>query len=508
MKKSEGAARGMYLSLPGVLPEWLPPAAARWATRFGATQRGVASRAFGGLRRAGDGGPPRRDRALGRDAALGGRGAVPHPRRGRPARQLRVRRERRHLREPDDDRAGTARWLRQQVQSIEGAPVVRVVRPSPGLVAPRATTPVRRRRTRFVDACPGESDLAARARRASRAWRRRGSRRPARVLLSRAPPEPAGRARGRSSSATEPPAIANFLTHGFRVTDDAVPATLIDLAARNVVDIEQRGPGVFYVRLRPTRRRALTSYERRVLDHLRASAHDGVVPADALTTGPQHESARWRRGFVSGSSSDAQARGLSREAVGGPCFTLLTGAAAFPAALTWAAWDSGRRGSWFVGAVALLGWMKRQHPQRETPRGLEAASRWLGVRAELAENPVFATHSPLTGRALGPSPRVRSRARRRVGCEPPASDGRRAGHARRGRRTEVAGAVFGSRIRATGRPAGAPIRSSACSSASRSSPPRRSSCTRRGLVPRCRRVRGRPVRRCLHRRGPRMPRSS
>ena len=40
-------------------------------------------------------------------------------------------------------------------------------------------------------------------------------------------------------------------------------------------------------------------------------AHDGVVPSDALTTGPQHESARWRRGFVSGVVSDAQARGLS-----------------------------------------------------------------------------------------------------------------------------------------------------------------------------------------------------
>jgi hypothetical protein len=34
--------------------------------------------------------------------------------------------------------------------------------------------------------------------------------------------------------------VVNFLTHGFRVTDDAVPPTLIDLAARNVVDIEQR----------------------------------------------------------------------------------------------------------------------------------------------------------------------------------------------------------------------------------------------------------------------------
>ncbi len=214
------------------------------------------------------------------------------------------------------------------------------------------------------------------------------------VLLSRAPPEPAVGPRTLELG-DEPPAIVNFLTHGFRVTDDAVPATLIDLAARNIVDIEQRGPGVFYVRLRSVDVDSLTSYERRVLDHLRASAHDGVVPADALTTGPQHESTRWKRGFVSGVVSDAQARGLSREAVGGSIFTQLTGAAGIPAAVTWAAWDLGAAGIGFVLAFALLGWMKRQHPQRETPEGLEVASRWLGVRAELTENPVFASHSPL-----------------------------------------------------------------------------------------------------------------
>jgi hypothetical protein len=187
----------------------------------------------------------------------------------------------------------------------------------------------------------------------------------------------------------------NFLTHGFRVTHDAVPATLIDLAARNVVDIEQRGVGVFYVRLRDADVQTLTSYERRVLDHLRTSAHDGVVPAEALTTGPQHASTRWMRGFVSGVVSDAQARGLSVEAVGGAIFTALTCAALIPAAATWAAWEFEAGVMVFVAAFALLGWIKRQHPQRETPAGMEAASRWLGVRAELAENPVFATHSPL-----------------------------------------------------------------------------------------------------------------
>jgi membrane protein implicated in regulation of membrane protease activity len=187
----------------------------------------------------------------------------------------------------------------------------------------------------------------------------------------------------------------NFLTHGFRVTDDAVPATLIDLAARNVVDIEQRGPGVFYVRLREASTESLTSYERRVLDHLRECAHDGVVPAEALTTGPQKESARWMRGFVSGVVSDAQARRLSREAVGGAIFTVLTGAALVPAALTWVAWEFEAGVMVFVAGFALLGWIRRRHPQRETPAGMEAASRWLGVRASLTENPVFATHSPL-----------------------------------------------------------------------------------------------------------------
>jgi ABC-type branched-subunit amino acid transport system substrate-binding protein len=41
MEKSNGAAGGVYLGFSGVLPESLPPAAARWATRFGATQRGA-----------------------------------------------------------------------------------------------------------------------------------------------------------------------------------------------------------------------------------------------------------------------------------------------------------------------------------------------------------------------------------------------------------------------------------------------------------------------------------
>jgi hypothetical protein len=215
------------------------------------------------------------------------------------------------------------------------------------------------------------------------------------VFVLRRPPEPTVGPRTLELG-PEPPAVANLLVNDFRVTDDAVPATLIDLAARNVIDVEQRGPGVFFVRLRAAVEEPLTAYERRVLDHLRRRARDGVVPAQALTTGPGAESARWRRGFTSAVVADAKARGLSRDALDGPVFTVLTFAAVIPAALVWALTEF-EPGIVVMGAaVAILGWIRARHPQRETPAGLAAASRWLGVRAELAANEVFRTHSPLT----------------------------------------------------------------------------------------------------------------
>ena len=215
------------------------------------------------------------------------------------------------------------------------------------------------------------------------------------VVVARTPPRPPAGPRTLELGA-EPPAVANFLVHDFTVTADAVPATVIDLAARNVIDIEQRGPGVFFVRLRAAREEPLTPYEERVLEHLRRHARDGVVPAAALTTGPDAESMRWRRGFDSEVVADAKARGLSQDAVDGGVFTLLSMASVVPALVVGLAVDLQWGGLVFLAAISLLGWLRRRHPQRETPAGLAAASRWLGVRAGLAENPVFSSHSPLT----------------------------------------------------------------------------------------------------------------
>ena len=194
----------------------------------------------------------------------------------------------------------------------------------------------------------------------------------------------------------EPPAVASFLVNDFRVPDVAVPATLLDLAARGAVEIEQRGPGDFFVRLRDTDGQASTSYEDRVLDHLRERARDGVVPAKALTTGPQEQSKRWRRGFAAGVVADAQRRGLARDRLDDRQFTALGVASLIPAALVWRLVGVLGAGLLaFAGAASLLGWIRARHSQQETPAGLTAASRWLGVRAALAENEVFATRSPL-----------------------------------------------------------------------------------------------------------------
>src|SRR5688572_25284296 len=94
----------------------------------------------------------------------------------------------------------------------------------------------------------------------------------------------------------ETPALSNLLVNRFRPTKDAVPATLLDLAARRVIEVEDTGIGRYICRLKDVDEK-LSAYESRLLSHLRSVASRGVVPAGALTTGPQERSARWWRGF-------------------------------------------------------------------------------------------------------------------------------------------------------------------------------------------------------------------
>ena len=135
MAKSKGAARGMYLSFPGVLPESLPPAAASWAARFGATQRGV------------DVEPSAVYAAQAAEVLLDAIARSDGTRRSVVDELFRTRVENGLLGSFGFDANGdvsespmTIVQVRRggsdnRVQSVEGAEVVRVVRPSPALVA-------------------------------------------------------------------------------------------------------------------------------------------------------------------------------------------------------------------------------------------------------------------------------------------------------------------------------------------------------------------------------------
>src|SRR5207248_1487408 len=52
-----------------------------------------------------------------------------------------------------------------------------------------------------------------------------------------------------SDVAEQSPAVANLLANGGTVTPDAVPATLLDLAARKVLAIEESEPHVYECRI-------------------------------------------------------------------------------------------------------------------------------------------------------------------------------------------------------------------------------------------------------------------
>src|SRR5207248_690675 len=104
---------------------------------------------------------------------------------------------------------------------------------------------------------------------------------------------------------SESPAVAGFLVNRWEVGREAVPATLLDLAARGAVAIDQIAPDRFVCRLKAAVPDDLTPYERQVLDHVRGLASGGVVPCEALTTGPEEQSKGWWGRFQKAVTADA-----------------------------------------------------------------------------------------------------------------------------------------------------------------------------------------------------------
>jgi hypothetical protein len=198
----------------------------------------------------------------------------------------------------------------------------------------------------------------------------------------------------------ESPAVVDYVTAGGRLSDEAASATLLDLAARGVLRIEEVGPELSLVRLRatdPPEVATLRTYERMVYDHVRTLARDDVVATGALAEGARDLGQWWRR-FRKAVLGEARAAGLFTPRWSKPQTSLLSAAAFVPAVLVWVAasqvttatGDNGEddpRFAFAFGALialwAIVGTLRGNRP---TERGRQVIAAWLGVRDHLAGN--------------------------------------------------------------------------------------------------------------------------
>lgn len=207
----------------------------------------------------------------------------------------------------------------------------------------------------------------------------------------------------------ESPAVANLLTNQFAVTAESAPATLLDLAARGLVEIEEPEPGCFTCRVRSNRAgESLRPYERQVLDLVSARAVDGVVPAGALTLGTAGAAERWTGKFDREVVQDARRLGLCRDYWSSVTARLLFLWMAANIVLACILIDANSEGEASramdfaltvvtgaaLGAAIVCGKVIAWDRQVATRAGLAAGSRWLGVRDYLRGDEVFPTLPP------------------------------------------------------------------------------------------------------------------
>lgn len=121
----------------------------------------------------------------------------------------------------------------------------------------------------------------------------------------------------------EPPAVVNLLVHGMKVSVEAAAATLLDLAARGHIEVDEINSAMTLVHVRDPEhrhRQEFLPHERRVLDELARLEVDGVVPAEACNLGPEDVSWRWWRRFATDVGDEAVQSGLADRGFVSPAF--------------------------------------------------------------------------------------------------------------------------------------------------------------------------------------------
>ena len=209
----------------------------------------------------------------------------------------------------------------------------------------------------------------------------------------------------------EPPAIVNLLANRWKVTSTAIPATLVDLAARRVLGIDLIAGDEYVVRIRDgdQTKEKLTDYERQVLDLVKSRATGGSCPAKALDLGEEGQAKNFVNRFKKRVVSDARDRGLARNrwqihdfAIIGVGLGIALGLFASSFALAHLFEDTGgsssgsdqwSRSDWFYAAgavwVAAMVAVTRTQAIRDTELGKQVCARWLGVRNYFRHNHAF-----------------------------------------------------------------------------------------------------------------------
>jgi hypothetical protein len=201
----------------------------------------------------------------------------------------------------------------------------------------------------------------------------------------------------------EPAAVVGVLTNGFAVPTAAVPATVLDLAARGWIRLAHADGELVVVTKTSSAAvgDVLRPHEQLVLNHLSARAFNDAVSGATLAVAQRRLGRGWWRRFDRAVAAAAHELGLATRR-----YTPLHLAPAAAAALlaAYALWRALRGGSeiavadswlaraiWLaaLAALAMLAWrtFDRFRGAASTPTivGLERAGRWLGYRARLAE---------------------------------------------------------------------------------------------------------------------------
>lgn len=203
----------------------------------------------------------------------------------------------------------------------------------------------------------------------------------------------------------EPPAISNLLVHRFKVTHAAMPATLLDLAARRLLEIQMLGRDNFVIRVkaRDSDGDDLLPYERQLFNWVKSQATGGSAPLEALSVGTAGQAASFWGRFQDSVISDARKRGLVRSRWAKRDWVILGAILAVAMGLLALSFGSAgvgdggsdpmNTGDWLLfaafGWAGILAVITRFQDLRDTKKGQEVAGRWLGVRNAFRKSTAF-----------------------------------------------------------------------------------------------------------------------